>query len=71
MLLRWKRTPSGHALMSDYKGAGLLIEILPSAPVLLVDRGCKADWFREAPRRKRIESCIPLGKNRGIDIPYD
>ena len=57
--------------MSDYKGAKLLFEALPTTPVLLADRGYDADWFREALRRKGIEPCIPPGKNCKIDIPYD
>ena len=57
--------------MSDYKGAQLLFEDLPAAPVLLADRGYDADWFRKALRRKGIEPCIPPRKNRKTDIPYD
>nr|VFJ66237.1 MAG: hypothetical protein BECKFW1821B_GA0114236_11143 [Candidatus Kentron sp. FW] len=57
--------------MSDYKGAKLLFEVLPTAPVLLADRGYDADRSRDAPRRKGIEPCIPPRENRKIDIPYD
>nr|VFK40458.1 MAG: hypothetical protein BECKTC1821E_GA0114239_100751 [Candidatus Kentron sp. TC] len=42
----------------------LLFEILPTAPVLLADRGYDADWFREALRQRGIEACIPPRKNR-------
>jgi hypothetical protein len=34
--------------MSDYKGAGLLLDSLPPARGLLADRGYDSDWFREA-----------------------
>ena len=57
--------------MSDYKGAKLLFESLPTAPVLLADRGYDADWFRDALRQKGIKPCIPPRKNRKIHIPYD
>ena len=32
---------------------------LPSAKVLLADKGYDADWFREAPDDKGITPCIP------------
>ena len=31
--------------MSDYNGAALMLEALPSAKALLGDRGYDADWF--------------------------
>lgn len=34
--------------MSDYKGATLMIDALPSAKQLLSDKGSDADWFRRA-----------------------
>lgn len=57
--------------MSDYKGAGLLVDVLPKASVLLADRGYDADWFRKALRAKGITPCIPPKKNRKIKIEYD
>ena len=34
--------------MSDYKGAALMFEAMPPAPVLLGERGYDADWLRHA-----------------------
>jgi hypothetical protein len=34
--------------MSDCKGAALMSEAMPPAPILLADHGCDADWFRQA-----------------------
>ena len=34
--------------MSDYKGAALMVEALPTAQALLGDRGYDASWFRKA-----------------------
>ena len=34
--------------MSDAMGALALLKALPPAKVLLADKGCDADWFREA-----------------------
>ena len=45
--------------MSDYTGAKLMLNILPSAKCLLADRGYNADWFRKALRNKGVEPCIP------------
>ncbi len=57
--------------MSDYKGAGMLLDTLPPASVLLADRGYDANWFRKALLRKGIEPCIPPRKNRKTKIPYN
>jgi len=57
--------------MSDYKGARLIVDTLPSAKHLLADRGYDADWFREALQDKGIEPCIPPKKNRRQKIEYD
>jgi putative transposase len=57
--------------VSDYKGAQALINHLPKAKALLADRGCDADWFRDALRKKGIEPCIPPKKNRKTKIEYD
>ena len=35
--------------MSDYKGAALMLDALPSAKQLLGDKGYDADWFRQSP----------------------
>ena len=39
--------------MSDYKGAALMLPVMPKAKQLLADRGYDADWFRAAPRKAR------------------
>jgi transposase len=57
--------------MSDYKGAALLVDALPSAKELLADRGYDADWFRNALIKKGIAPCIPSRKNRKVPIEYD
>ena len=57
--------------MSDYRGARLIVDVLPPAKQLLADRGYDADWFREALQAKDIEPCIPPRKNRKQKIEYD
>lgn len=57
--------------MSDYKGAAMLLPVLPKAKELLADRGYDADWFRHALTEKGITPCIPPKKNRKIQIDYD
>ncbi len=50
--------------MSDYKGAALMIDALPSAKQLLADKGYDADWFRRALAERRIAARIPSKSNR-------
>jgi transposase len=57
--------------MSDYKGAALMIDALPSAKVLLGDRGYDADWLRDALAHRKITACIPSKTNRKVPIPHD
>ena len=57
--------------MSDYKGAALMLDALPTASVLLGDRGYDADWFRRALTTRGITPCIPSKSNRKIAIPHD
>ncbi len=57
--------------MSDYKGAALLLPVLPKAKELLADRGYDADWFRTALLEKGVAPCIPPRKNRKTRIDYD
>jgi transposase len=54
--------------MSDYKGAALMLDAMPDAPVLIADRGCDADWLRQALRVRGIRPCIPgrAGRSRLI-----
>jgi len=57
--------------MSDHKGAGLLIETLPSAKTLIGDRGYDSNWFRQALEAKGILPCIPSTRSRKAPLPYD
>ena len=57
--------------MSDYKGAALLIDALPSAKQLLADKGYDADWFRRALAERGIMACIPSKLNRKNPIEHD
>jgi transposase len=50
--------------VNDYIGARALLNSLPNADWLLVDRGYDADWFREALIDKKITPCIPGRKSR-------
>ena len=56
---------------SDYIGARALLSSLPSARVLLADRGYDADWFRNALIERDIQPCIPSRKCRKVPIPHD
>ncbi len=51
--------------VSDYTGARVLMNSLPSADWLLGDRGYYADGFREAIVDKGLNPCIPGRKSRG------
>jgi len=57
--------------LSDYKGALALLSSLPKAKWLLADRGCDADWFRNALKEREIDPCIPSRRNRKVAIPHD
>lgn len=57
--------------MSDYKGAALMLPVLPKAKVLLGDRGYDADWLRQALADRGVAACIPSKANRKIQIPHD
>jgi len=54
--------------MSDYKGAALMLDAMPAAPVLIADRGYDADWFRQALRARGTRPCIPgrAGRTRPV-----
>lgn len=45
--------------VSDYIGAGALLDGLPKAQRLPADRGYDADWVRDALQEKGITPCIP------------
>ena len=57
--------------MSDYKGAALMLPVLPRAKSLLGDRGYDADWFRQALADRGIAACIPSKANRKVQISHD
>jgi transposase len=57
--------------MSDYKGAGLMIDVLPPARGLIADRGYDSDGFRAALEDLDIAPCIPSRKNRKHPHPHD
>ena len=56
---------------SDYIAAAALLSTLPSAGVLLADRGYNADWFRNALIARNIQPRIPSRKNRKLAIPHN
>jgi transposase len=57
--------------MSDYKGAALMLPVLPKANALLADKGYDADWLRAALAERGVAACIPSKSNRKAPIPYD
>jgi transposase len=57
--------------MSDYKGAALMMDVLPEAKALLGDKGYDADWFQDALDKRGITACIPSKANRKVPIPHD
>jgi transposase len=56
--------------VSDHTGARALVNSLPSADWLLGDRGCDADWFREALTDRELKPCIRGRKSRGKPVRY-
>jgi hypothetical protein len=50
--------------VSDYKGAALMFDAMPTAPVLLGDRGYDADLFCQALTARSTIACIISRKNR-------
>ncbi len=57
--------------VSDYDGARMLMNKLPSSQFMLADRGYDADWLRKELQNQNITPCIPPRKNRKVIIPYD
>ena len=60
---------AGHR--SGYVGARAMLSSLPKAEVLLADRGCDADWLREALADRGIAACIPSRRGRRAAVPHD
>ena len=58
-------------LMSDFKGAALMLPAVPKVGMLLGEKGYDADWFRDALADRGIQACIPSKSNRKAQIPYD
>jgi transposase len=56
---------------SDFKGAASMLAALPRAREILGDKGCDADWFRQALAERGITACIPSKSNRKIPIEHD
>lgn len=61
----------GRQVMSDYKGAALMIDVFPKAQALRGDKGYDADWLRNALIERGITPCIPANSNRKVPIPHD
>ena len=57
--------------VNDHKGAAALFHALPSAALLIADRGYDSDGFRAALIEKGTTPCIPTRKNRKVQIPHD
>ena len=56
---------------SDAKGALALLSVLPSAKLLLADKGYDADWFREALADEGIATRIPARRRRKNPARHD
>lgn len=56
--------------MNDHKGAKLVFDALPSAPVLIGDKGYDSDEFRNTLASKGIKACIPPRKGRKTKHSY-
>lgn len=61
--------PAGQ--VSEYTGAMALPSSIPDADWLMADRGCDADWFRDALADRGTKPCIPGRKSRNKVIRYD
>lgn len=56
--------------MNDHKGAKLMFDALPSAAVMIGDKGYDSDTFREDLASKGIDACIPPRKGRNTMHAY-
>ena len=57
--------------ISDYTGAEMMLDDLPSAKVLLADRGYDSSHFRKELLNRGITPCIPPRCNRKVQYKYD
>jgi transposase len=58
-------------LMSDHRGASLVLDALPPARHLIADRGYDSAPFRQALVDKGIAPCIPSSRSRKVPFAYD
>ncbi|MFC7555213.1 IS5 family transposase [Pseudoroseomonas wenyumeiae] len=63
--------PLSEGQMSDHKGAALMRDALPSARVLIADKGHNSHRFRQALAARGIEACMPSRRGRKRRIPHD
>ena len=56
--------------MNDRKGAMLLFDALPPAPMLITDKGYDSDEFRAALIERAAMPCIPPRKTRKTQHTY-
>lgn len=56
--------------MRDYKGAALMLDAMPAAPVLIGDQGYDADWLRQALRARGTRPCIPGRAGRTTPVRH-
>ena len=56
--------------MSDHRGAGLMLPVLPRAEELLGDKGYDSNRSREALLKRGTAPCIPSSKSRKVPPPY-
>jgi transposase len=54
--------------VSDHQGAVTMLPVMP--PVLIANRGCDADWFRQALRPRDTRPCISSRANRLAPIRH-
>lgn len=57
--------------MSDYRGAALMLPVLPKAKALIADKGYDADWLRQALAEQGTQACIPSRAKRNTPVPHD
>jgi transposase len=57
--------------MSDYRGAALMLPLLPPAKEMLADKGYDAEWLRKVLAKRGIRACIPARAKRKAPIPHD
>ena len=57
--------------MSDHRGAGLMVEVLPHATELIAHRGYDSDSFRAAVKDLGITRCFPSRTTRKHPHSHD